>query len=70
MTRETRELSINQNLTAEFAAENINDDPVNLDGGDAIHVMGMIVALLPPESNDKSPIPRNIVSNAQRSKLS
>ena len=70
MTRETRELSINQNLTAEFAAENINDDPVNLDEGDAIHVMGMIVALLPPESNDKSPIPRNIVSNAQRSKLS
>ena len=29
---EARELSINEKQTAEFAAGNINDDPVNLDG--------------------------------------
>lgn len=28
---EARELSINEKQTAEFAAGNINDDPVNLD---------------------------------------
>ena len=70
MTSETKELLINENQTAEFAADNVDDDPANLDGRDAIHIMGMIVALSPTESNDRSPIPRNIVSNAQLSKLS
>ena len=69
LTPETRELSINENQTAKFATDNVNDDPANLDGRDTIHIMGMIVALSPSESNNRSPIPRNIVSNAQLSKL-
>ena len=70
LQHEKRELSINENQTAEFAADNVDDDPVNVDGRDTIHIRGMIVALSPVQSNDRSLIPQNIVSNAQLSKLS
>ena len=70
LTSETGELFINGNQTAKFAAGNVDDDPANLHGRDTAHIIGMIVALSPVESNDRSPIPGNIVSNAQLSKLS
>lgn len=70
LTSETGKLFINENQTAEFAADNVDDDPANLDGRDTIHIMDIVVALSTAESSDKSPIPRNIVSNAQLSKLS
>lgn len=70
LTSETGKLFINENQTAEFAADNVDDDPANLDGRDTIHIMDIVVALSTAESSDKSPIPRNIVSNAELSKLS
>ena len=70
LTSETREQSISESQTSEFAADNVDDDPANLDGRDTIQIMGMIVALSPAEARARSPIPRNIVSNAQLSKLS
>ena len=65
-----RKLFISENQTAEFAADSVDDDPANLDGRDTIHIMDIVVALSTAESSDKSPIPQNIVSNAQLSKLS
>ena len=65
LTSETREL-----FFAEFAADNVDNNPANLDGRDTIHIMGMTVALSPAKFNDRSPVTRNIVSNAQLSKLS
>ena len=70
LTSETRKLFINENQTAEFFADNVDDDSVNEDGRDTIPIMGMIVALSPAESNDRLSIPRNIISNAQLSELS
>ena len=51
-TSETREFFIIENQTAEFAANNVNDDPANLDGRNTIHIIGIIIGLLPTESSD------------------
>lgn len=42
-TSETREFFIIENQTAEFAANNVNDDPANLDGRNTIHIIGIII---------------------------
>ena len=55
-TSETREFFIIENQTAEFAANNVNDDPANLDGRNTIHIIGIIIVLLPTESSDRLPI--------------
>ena len=60
LASDTREFSINENQTAEFAAGNIDDDPANMDGRDTIHLMDKNVALSPAEYNYRSPITRNI----------
>ena len=55
-TSDTREFFIIENQTAEFAANNVNDDPANLDGRNTIHIIGVIIGLLPTESSDRLPI--------------
>ena len=55
-TSETREFFIIENQTAEFAANNVNDDPANLDGRNTIHIIDIIIGLLPTESSDRLPI--------------
>lgn len=55
-TSEAREFFIIENQTAEFAANNFNDDPANLDGRNTIHIIGIIIGLLPTESSDRLPI--------------
>ena len=51
-------------------ADNVDDDPANLDGRDTIHYMGMTVAVSPSIQANHRLIPRNDVQNDQLKALS
>ena len=69
-TLDPGDLIVSPEKSVEFVADNVDDDPANLDGLNTIHIMGIIAGISPPSEVSKRNIPRNDITNNQIKELS